>query len=81
MNTVSALLDASAAGSLANAALCGPGRQNPAEAGGDFEQDPSPPASSPCPTACRSKWGRLVDAVLSPISGPPSPPRNDANNI
>jgi hypothetical protein len=71
MNLVSPLFDASAAGSLANASMCGPSAKKP-----------SPPAefvASPCAAraansvACRTKWRRLIDAFLSPISGPRLP--------
>jgi hypothetical protein len=71
MNLVSPLFDASAAGSLANASLCGPSAKK--------APPPAELVASPCavraagPVACKTKWSRLIDALLSPISGPRLP--------
>jgi hypothetical protein len=73
MNPVSPLLDASASGSLANASLCEAPANVPPPSPGFVAAAEGSCAASPAPA--KSKWRRLVDAMLSPISGPRMPPR------
>ena len=67
---VSPTYDNTAAGSLASATLCSQRAEAPAPGGGDFEQAMSE-NSSPAPVIMRrSGWRRMVEVILSPISGP-----------
>ncbi len=73
MNLISPMLDASAAGSLAQASLCEASAQPAPPSLGFVAAAKGARAATPAP--CKSKLSRLVDVVLSPISGPRMPPR------
>jgi hypothetical protein len=71
MSTVSPVFDASIAGSLANASLCSAPQEETRAPVKLSEFDPEAPHdASASAIACRTRWNRLVDAMLSPISGP-----------
>lgn len=75
MNAVSPLHDASVCGSLANATLCGaPAPKEPTPREATAPDDAAPRvASAPQSVPCQTKWRRLMEALLSPISGPTFP--------
>ena len=69
MSIVSPLFDASVAGSLASASLC---EKPPKSASAPRDVSPlNADRARPCAyVACKTKWRRLIDVLLSPISGP-----------
>ncbi len=81
MTAVSLLFDGSVAGSLANASLCATEAKKASAPDLASTFDPAAPARA-CPIAAKTKWRRLADALLSPISGPTlEPPHSGAGRI
>ncbi|MDE3176076.1 MAG: hypothetical protein KGM15_08250, partial [Pseudomonadota bacterium] len=67
---VSPTYDTFTAGSLASATLCAQPAEAPAPAGPAFAASLSETAASAPLVARKCGWRRLVEAILSPISGP-----------